>query len=142
MHADIPNKWLWCDDNVKVTKWHMNLPNRPRYSVFVASFINNANKAWEKAINPLTKMSPLDRDMVECLLEDPISAETMIKTLTAYNNFIGGGKAELKQLGLINWNEESPSKLSLAPLTLPWMTVLIMLLHRGCCYREGLRAAL
>jgi hypothetical protein len=60
-------------------------------------------------------MSPLDRDMVECLLEDLISAKTMIKTLTAYNNFIGGGKADLKQLGLISWNEESPSKFDSTP---------------------------
>lgn len=119
MHADIPNKWLWCDDNAKVTKWYMNLPNRPRYSIFVSSFINNANKAWEKAIDPLTKMSPLDRDMVQCLLKDPISTETMIKTLTTYNDFIGGGREELKQLGLISWNEESLSKSSLTPLTFP-----------------------
>jgi hypothetical protein len=108
MHADLPNKWLWCDDNSKVTKWHVNLPNRPRYSIFVASF--TANRAWEKAVNPLTKMSSLDRDIVECLLEDPISAETMIDTLSKYDDFIGGGKAELKQLELITWHEESPSK--------------------------------
>lgn len=113
MMADIPNKWLWCDDNAKVTKWHMNLPNRPRYSIFVSSFINTANRAWEKAINPSTTLSPLDRDMIQCLLEDPISAETMIKTLTAYNNFIGGGKAELKQYGLITWFDEDPSRLGL-----------------------------
>jgi hypothetical protein len=60
-------------------------------------------------------MSPLDRDMVECLLEDLISAKTMIKTLTAYNNFIGGGKADLTQLGLISCNEESPSKFDSTP---------------------------
>jgi hypothetical protein len=117
MHADLPNKWLWCDD------------------IFVASFINTANTAWEKAINPLTKMSPLDRDIVDCLLEDPISAETMIDILNKYNDSIGGGKAELKQLGLITWHEESPSKFGLDPCCpSPELQLLTMSFHRGCCY--------
>jgi hypothetical protein len=139
MHPDLPNKWLWCDDNSKVTKWHVNLPNRPRYSIFVASF--TANRAWEKAVNPLTKMSSLDRDIVECLLEDPISAETMIDTLSKYNDFIGGGKAELKQLGLITWHEESPSKFEPCRPS-PELQLLIMSLHRGCYHRARLSDSL
>jgi len=65
--------------------------------------------------------------MIQCLLEDPISADTMIKTLTAYNEFIGGGKAELNQFGLIFWNEEAPSKLDPTPLTFSWDVTLTTL---------------
>lgn len=136
MMADIPNKRLWCDDNANVTKWHMNLSNRPRYSISVASFINTANKAWEKAINPSTTLSPLERDVVQCLLEDPLSAETMIEILDKYNKFIGGGKAELKQIGVIPWNEEDPSRLH-TTVTFPLSSVLTMQLYRGRCHREG-----
>lgn len=110
MMADIPNKWLWCNDNPKVTKWHMNLVNRPAYASFISSFINYANRAWEKGIDAQSKLSPLDRDIINCLLEDPLSAEIMIETLDKYNKFVGGGQGALKQAGLITWLEGTPSK--------------------------------
>jgi hypothetical protein len=113
MHADLPNKWLWCEDNAKVTKWHINLPNHFPYRPFIASFINYANRTWEKAIDAQSKLSPFDREIITCLLEEPLTAETMIEVLDKYNDFTGAGKGELKQVGLIAWIEETPSKLKL-----------------------------
>jgi hypothetical protein len=49
----------------------------------------------------------------ECLLEEPLTAETMIDILDKYNKFIGGNKGELKQVGLIAWMDEAPSKSTL-----------------------------
>lgn len=112
MHADLPNKWLWCDNHSQVNKWYMNEPNRPRYSPFISSFVNTANRAWLKAIDPQAKLSDLDRTIVECLLHDPIPADVMIATLQDYNHYIGGTKGDLKQTGPIPWEDEAPSKLT------------------------------
>ncbi|KAG9512958.1 hypothetical protein KCU93_g10213, partial [Aureobasidium melanogenum] len=109
MHADLPHKWLWCESHSQVTKWYMNVPSRPRYSIFVSSFVNTANRAWIKAINPQAKLSDLDRTIVDCLLNDPIPADVMIATLQDYNHYIGGIKGDLKQTGLIPWEDEAPS---------------------------------
>lgn len=89
----------------------MTVPSRPRYNTFVSSFVNAANRAWEKAIDVQGKLSPIERTIVDCLLNDPIPADVMIATLQDYNHFIGGTKGELKQRGLIPWDEEAPSKL-------------------------------
>ncbi|KAG9643283.1 hypothetical protein KCU64_g11826, partial [Aureobasidium melanogenum] len=109
MHADVPHKWLWCDGHSQVTKWYMNVPSRPRYNTFILSFVNTANRAWVKAINPQAKLSDLDRTIVECLLNDPIPADVMIATLQDYNHYIGGIKGDLKQTGLIPWEDEATS---------------------------------
>jgi hypothetical protein len=116
MHADLPHKWLWCDNHPQVTKWFMTVPSRPRYNTFVSSFVNAANRAWEKAIDVQGKLSPIERTIVDCLLNDPIPADVMIATLQDYNHFIGGTKGELKQRGLIPWDEEAPSKLKTVDL--------------------------
>lgn len=112
MHADLPHKWMWCDNHSQVTKWYMNVPSRPRYSIFISSFVNTANRAWNKAIDSQAKLSDLDRTIVDCLLNDPIPADVMIATLQDYNNYIGGIKGDLKQTGLISWEDEAPSKLT------------------------------
>ncbi|KAH0364664.1 hypothetical protein KCU65_g6584, partial [Aureobasidium melanogenum] len=117
MHADLPNKWLWCDNHSQVNKWHMNVPSRPRYNTLISSFINHANRAWEKAIDAQGKLSSIERTIVDCLLNDPIPADVMIATMQDYNHFVGGTKGELKQTGLIPWDDEAPTDAAIQQAT-------------------------
>ncbi|KEQ93340.1 hypothetical protein AUEXF2481DRAFT_337724 [Aureobasidium subglaciale EXF-2481] len=44
MMSDLPNKWLWCDDNAKVNRWFQHEVNRHRYRVFYSFFINACDR--------------------------------------------------------------------------------------------------
>lgn len=105
-------KWLWCDDHAAVTNWFLGVTERHDYDLFYASFINTANKHWSKSLDPKAKkLQPLEKRIVNCLLEDPIPADAFIDVLQGYNRFIGGTKGDLKSTGLIKWSDEPPCKL-------------------------------
>ncbi|KAI5240418.1 hypothetical protein E4T43_06082 [Aureobasidium subglaciale] len=110
MMSDLPNKWLWCDDNAKVNRWFQHEVNRHRYRVFYSSFINACNRVWVISVdkNSTHKLQPLEHLMIDCLLEERIPADMLIDVLQKYNHFIGGTRGELKNKSLIKWDVEAP----------------------------------
>ncbi|KAI5242106.1 hypothetical protein E4T42_07817 [Aureobasidium subglaciale] len=61
MMSDLPNKWLWCDDNAKVNRRFQHEVNRHRYRVFYSFFINACDRVWVISVdkNSTHKLQPL-----------------------------------------------------------------------------------
>jgi hypothetical protein len=110
MHNDVYYSWLWCEENAKVNKWFLNMPERHNYRTFYSSFINAVNRAWDSARRNESTLQPLDLDMIVCLLQERIPAEMLIETMKSYNKIIGGNKGNLKGKGLIRVDDNIPGR--------------------------------